>query len=191
MGDLTALHPGGIRTMDLAIEVEISDTQGLLRVDHGELARLVRRVLAAEERPSASISLALVDNTTIHGVNLAHLEHDFPTDVISFSLSDDGEPELSGELVVSVEMAIAAARDAGVNPLHELSLYVVHGLLHLCGYDDHDGADIVRMRRREDELLAEAGISIPSRCAAVDSGRKSATSLDSHEKTTSRARKAV
>ncbi len=176
--------------MDLAIAVEISDTQGLLRVDHGELTALVRRVLVAENRPGASISLALVDNATIHAVNWAHLKHDFPTDVISFPLSNAGDPEFSGELVVSVEMAIAAARDAGVEPRHELSLYVVHGLLHLCGYDDHDGADIVRMRQREDELLAQAGIVIPPRCGAVDPGLQTATSPVSHE-ATPRARKAV
>ncbi len=67
---------------------------------------------------------------------------------------------MAGELVVSAEMACAtAARELDVEPLAELSLYVIHGLLHLCGFDDHDDADISRMRQREDELLALNGLT--------------------------------
>src|SRR5437763_7629779 len=86
------------------VEVEISDTQGHLAVDHEALKALVRRVLEGEGagRPW-SISLALVDERTIREVNRRHLDHDCPTDVISFSLSDPDEPSSAGELVVSGE----------------------------------------------------------------------------------------
>jgi probable rRNA maturation factor len=140
------------------IKVEISDTQVHLRVDHPALARLVRTVLAAENRRHSSISIALVDDTTIHTLNRAHLGHDWPTDVISFPLSTPEAP-LAGELVVSAEMACAMARELDVEPFAELSLYVIHGLLHLCGFDDHNDADINRMRQREDELLALNGLT--------------------------------
>ncbi len=137
----------------MSIEVEISDTQGHLKVDRSALSALVRTVLSAEKRVSASISIALVDNTTIHTINRKHLDHDWPTDVISFPLSDPDDPVLAGELVVSAEMAGASARDRDIDPELELALYVVHGLLHLCGYDDQSEEDILAMRHREHELL--------------------------------------
>ena len=143
------------------IEVEISNTQGHLPVDVATLNQLVRVVLAAEDRHRGTISIALVDNATIHAINRTHLGHDWPTDVISFPLNGPDAQVVVGELVVSAEMACAFAREIGVEPSEELALYVVHGLLHLCGYDDHDDADRLRMRQREDELLSQVGLTNP------------------------------
>lgn len=142
-----------------AITVDVSDTQALLSVRPDLLAALARTVLVREQVQRASLSLALVDNATIHDLNRRYLNHDWPTDVISFLLSDPGDPELSGELVVSAEMAVEAARASSSDPAAELALYVVHGVLHLCGYDDQTEAGIAIMRRREAEILAAAGWS--------------------------------
>ncbi len=144
-----------------AIEVEISDTQGHLRVEPDDLAALVRAVLTAEGHRRASISIALVDQSTIHAINRSHLGHDWPTDVISFPLPEPEVPTMSGELIVSAEMAAVTAAEIGVDPRDELALYVVHGLLHLCGYDDLSEAGAAAMRRREDELLMACGRSNP------------------------------
>jgi len=139
------------------IEVEISDTQGHLRVAPEELADLVRAVLMAEGQPRASISIALVDQAAIHAINRSHLGHDWPTDVISFPLSGPTDTMLVGELVVSAEMAASTAAEIGVDPRDELALYVVHGLLHLCGYDDLSESETAAMRRRENVLLTALG----------------------------------
>ena len=147
--------------MQPEIEVEISNTQSHLQMEAASLDRLVRMVLAAQHRLRASISIALVDNPTIHAINQAHLGHDWPTDVITFPLADPDEPVLAGELVVSTEMACISAREFGVEPAAELALYVVHGLLHLCGFDDHDESARRTMRQREDELLSQAGFASP------------------------------
>jgi probable rRNA maturation factor len=136
-----------------AIEVEISDTQDHLHVAPGELTDLVRTVLTAEGHRRASISIAVVDRAAIHAINRLHLGHDWPTDVISFPLSGPSDPVLAGELVVSAETATATAAEIGAEPRDELALYVVHGLLHLCGYDDTSEPEAAAMRRREDELL--------------------------------------
>jgi probable rRNA maturation factor len=143
------------------IEVDVSDTQGHLRVDPATLEHLVRVVLAAENRSSGSISIALVDNATIGAIHRKHLGQDGATDVISFPLNDPDDLVLAGELVISTEMACNVAREIGVEPSDELALYVVHGLLHLCGYDDHDDVDRCRMRQREEEILSRAGVTIP------------------------------
>lgn len=139
-------------------QVEIADHQSHLRSDPEDLAGLARRVLEREGVLRSAISIALVDNAAIHDLNRKHLGHDWPTDVISFVLSEPDEPELSGELIVSAEMAAEMALAAGVDPRSELALYVVHGLLHLCGYDDLNERDAAVIRRREGEHLAREGI---------------------------------
>lgn len=139
------------------IVVEISNTQGFLDVNAECLAKLVQGVLRDEEIEQATISVALVDNATICRINHKHLAHDGPTDVISFTLSSPGDLELVGELVVSTEMAAASAAEVNTEPAAELALYVVHGLLHLCGYDDINEHDNHEMRARESAYLKRYG----------------------------------
>ena len=139
------------------IEVEISDTQSHLRIDREALADLAGRALVALGIERASISIAVVDDPTIRGINARHLGHDWPTDVISFGLSEPGEGELAGELVVSAEMAATTALASGADPMDELALYLVHGLLHLGGLDDSTAEEAAAMRIREGEILASLG----------------------------------
>src|SRR5262249_18394098 len=126
----------GGRPAGTSIDVEFNDNQGHLAVDHEALRRLVRRVLEAEGIERASVSVVLVADATIQDVNRRFLNHDWSTDVIGFPLSEPGEPDLHGELIVSAERAVVTARAAGGDPGTEIALYVVHGLLHWCGFDD-------------------------------------------------------
>jgi probable rRNA maturation factor len=160
-----------------SIEIEISDNQSHLIVDPSFLESVVRRTFAIEGIERASISIALVDDATIRVINRRHLNHDWPTDVISFTLNEPEDPVLAGELVVSTEMAASTARDVGVDPRSELALYVVHGLLHLCGLDDQSPEDADAMRRREGEVLAAEGLintyPLVGLSKADDEGRES------------------
>ena len=128
-----------------AIEVEISDTQSHLAADHDSLdgpdppGPRRRGGRAAPRSRSPWWTTPRSGRSTRR-----HLGHDWPTDVISFGLSEPGDPTLAGELVVSAEMAAATAREAGADPSAELALYVVHGLLHLCGLDDRTAEDAGR-----------------------------------------------
>ena len=135
--------------------LSLSFTQ--LRSDR--LAGMAVRVLRDEGIQRASISLALVDNATIQRINREHLGHDWPTDVISFVLSDPDEPVLAGEVIVSAEMARTTAADVAADPWAELSLYVIHGLLHLCGYDDATDEAARLMRAREERALRQEGLT--------------------------------
>ncbi|WP_010586048.1 rRNA maturation RNase YbeY [Schlesneria paludicola] len=154
--------------------IEIADQQSSLIVERAFLELAVARVLAEEGVASAKISLALVDDAEIHRVNRQFLGHDYPTDVISFRLDEQTEshdsaasallptemdaienaPPFEGELIVSTETAVREATAQGWSPTAELLLYVVHGLLHLCGYDDLTDDARPVMRTRERELLA-------------------------------------
>jgi probable rRNA maturation factor len=144
-----------------AIDVQVTNAQDHLSIERGPLVELARHVLRREGRDRALISIVLVDSATIHGINRDHLGHDWPTDVLSFPLSTSDLEVLSGELVVSAELAVEVAAANGARPFDELALYIVHGLLHLCGYHDDSTAGVHAMRRREDELLSECGMCNP------------------------------
>ena len=140
-------------------KIAIATPQETVAIDRKRVREIVRAVLDGEGVADAEISLAFVDNPTIHRLNQRYLQHDEPTDVLSFPLSDPNAAKLSGELVIGVEVAREQAAQRGHDVQAELALYVIHGLLHLCGYDDHDDADRRAMRERERHYLSR--LSLP------------------------------
>ena len=157
-------------------QIEIQRSTRLAAVPATRLRAIAKVVLSDELVERAEVSIAIVDDAEIHRVNREHLAHDCPTDVISFlyessrtSASSGEEPSppkrrgrglsLEGELVVSGETAMRESARHGLTPGGELALYVVHGLLHLCGYDDLTTPERRVMRRRERELMAALAIS--------------------------------
>lgn len=159
MNPQTTDDPDGSDPEIETVTVEVSNTQLYLAIDPDRVARLVRDVLEGEAITDACLSIAVVDDATIRALNRRFLDHDWPTDVITFPLSGPDEPTLSGELIVSAEMAAVTARESAAAPWDELSLYLVHGLLHLCGYDDRLDDDRDAMRQREGEILARLGLT--------------------------------
>ncbi len=142
--------------------LEIIDDQSLHKIDHDELAKVVQQILEYEQVSAAEISIVLLDNTAIHQWNRETLNHDFPTDVITFALNDPvystSNSCLEGELLVSVEMAAQLAGDIGWSVENECTLYVLHGILHLLGYDDLNETDRAVMRKKEHQVLTHLGM---------------------------------
>jgi probable rRNA maturation factor len=145
-------------------EIEINNEQDQLELPADWLRDIVQQTLAAEQVRSAVISVAVVDNPTIWRLNRRHLQHDYPTDVLSFLLESDPEAVpatgirgagrmIEGEVIVSAEMALEMAAQYHWQGADELCLYLVHGLLHLCGYDDLSPEEQIVMRRRERDIL--------------------------------------
>jgi rRNA maturation RNase YbeY len=85
-------------------------------------------------------------------MNRRFLGHDYTTDVICFRLGTPGR--LEGEVYVNLDRAHVQAGEYGVTHGHEAARLVIHGTLHLAGYDDRTPAKARRMRRREDQILA-------------------------------------
>ncbi|MGA2033356.1 MAG: rRNA maturation RNase YbeY [Thermoguttaceae bacterium] len=142
------------------ITVDVANQQTQLPLEEERLEEAVRVALAETGLPEARISLAVVDDATIGRLNRRFLGHEGATDVLSFLLERTDQC-LEGEVVVSAETARRVAAEFGWTPAEELLLYVVHGTLHLAGYDDATAADRVRMRRRERACLARCGIDNP------------------------------
>jgi probable rRNA maturation factor len=139
-------------------KVSIANPQEVVPVDRAFMRRVARAVLEGEGIVDAEISLAFVDNPTIHTLNKRYLQHDEPTDVLSFPLSEANARRLCGELVIGAEVAQAQAQERGHDVQTELALYVIHGLLHLCGHDDETPEQAAVMRERERHYLGELGL---------------------------------
>src|SRR6266566_3545727 len=138
--------------------ISVAVPQEIVAVDRGRMRAVARAVLAGEGVADYEISLAFVDNATIHQLNQRYLNHDEPTDVLSFPLSEPNAKKLAGELVIGAEVARAQAEGRGHDVQAELALYVIHGLLHLCGHDDKKPAAARAMRARERHYLAALGL---------------------------------
>lgn len=122
------------------------------------LERAVRHLLQQDQVLRAEISVAIVDDPTIHQLNRQFLEHDYPTDVLTFPLESPEENGLlAGEIIVSWDTAKKNAEELGLSAEGELLLYVVHGTLHLLGFDDHEEEDAAAMRDAERECLKALG----------------------------------
>ena len=139
-------------------QISIKNQQEAVPVDFRRLREVVRTVLDGEGKGDGRVGIALMDNATIHALNKRFLNHDEPTDVLSFPLSDPGSRKLEGDLAVGAEMAQAQAAARGHDVQAELALYVIHGLLHLCGYDDHEDEGRAAMRQRERHYLSLLGL---------------------------------
>jgi probable rRNA maturation factor len=131
-------------------------------INESRIADGVRAVLQAAGVTSGEISLTIVDNAEMHELNRRHLQHDYPTDVLSFLLERDVD-RLEGEIIVSADYAAEEA-NRYVWPMEdELLLYAVHGALHLVGYDDTTPDAAAEMRRQEKAVLSTFGLNPPGR----------------------------
>lgn len=134
--------------MNNAIVVEISNRQSRLPVDEQLMKRAVTLVIEESPYVSAEISIGVVDDQEMHQLNVSYLDHDYPTDVLSFPLTKTDE-FLAGEILVSIDTAESQAKDHGLSTGRELTLYVIHGALHLVGFDDKQESDRQVMRQKE------------------------------------------
>jgi probable rRNA maturation factor len=139
-------------------KVSIASPQETVPIERRRFREVAQAVLDGEGVRDYEISLAFVDDATVHRLNKQFLDHDEPTDVLSFPLSEPSSRKLQGELVIGAEVAKAAAAERGHDVQAELALYVIHGLLHLCGHDDSDDEGRRRMREAERHYLEQLGL---------------------------------
>jgi probable rRNA maturation factor len=111
------------------------------------------RTLTALGRADCEVHVALVDDREISRLNRRYRGARRATDVLAFNLASPGPSRLLGEVVISAETAARQAARLRIPVALELDLLLVHGLLHLVGYDDHAPAKARLMHEREREIL--------------------------------------
>lgn len=133
------------------IDVAVFNAHPAHRIRRAGVVAAVRHVAKGERRRQAAVSVVFVGNRTSARMNRMFLGHEGGTDVITFPL---GEGRLiEGEVYVNLDRARAQAREYGVRFADEVCRLVVHGTLHLFGYDDGTVALERRMKRHEDRYV--------------------------------------
>lgn len=118
----------------------------------------IRGVLEGYGEKEGRIQVILTDDTFILEMNRNFLGHDYYTDIITFDTSDYPEypkDAISGELYISVDTVRANAEEYGSTFPEEMHRVIIHGVLHLIGFDDHEPEDIQQMRNAEAQALAQ------------------------------------
>ena len=118
-----------------------------------ELGEWIDKLIREEGFKPGFVNYILCNDAYLLELNQKYLERDTLTDVIAFDYSEV-EGEVSGDVFISVERTFENAGKFGVSPEEELQRVIVHGTLHLCGYDDHDKDDKALMTSKEDKYLS-------------------------------------
>lgn len=113
--------------------------------------RWLKMVAGSEMRRLGAINIIFCSDNYILDVNMKYLQHDYFTDIITFDYCE--KDVLSGDLFISIDSVRENAQYYGTEFADELNRVMVHGLLHLIGYDDHSEADIAEMRQKENYYL--------------------------------------
>lgn len=147
----------------------VSNLQEKVPVDeqlHELVVRVAEEVLAVEGiEPAAEVSLVFVDDDYIQQLNRQYRGVDRPTDVLSFAL-EEGEPvpagggeRVLGDVVISLPAARRQGEEYGHGFAREVAFLTAHGVLHLLGHDHQEEEARLRMRAREEEVLARLGLT--------------------------------
>jgi probable rRNA maturation factor len=135
--------------------IHLVDQQKALPFDKDAFEPLVSQVLRLENQACDEVSIHLVESQTISSLHEQFFDDPSPTDCISFPLDDEEESfyRILGEVFICPETALNYAKEHSVDPYEETTLYLVHALLHLMGYDDIEEEDILEMRQAEKRHL--------------------------------------
>lgn len=139
--------------------ISIQNRQKLFPVDVGRLRRSLKRLLKELGFPDGDVSLLLVDDDQIREINKNYLQRDRPTNVISFAMREGGfgdlNPEILGDIILSAETAARDAMACDISFMDEVEFLLIHGLLHLLGYNHENvgSGEAEKMKKLEGELF--------------------------------------
>jgi probable rRNA maturation factor len=146
------------------VDVHVFDDQTALKLPSTIVQAIASSVVASEGHTYDEVSIHFVDTQTISELHQHYFNDPAPTDCISFPIDDPSTVgyKVLGDIFVCPEVAVEYSQAHGYNPYEEMTLYIVHGLLHLLGYDDIEDPDRALMRSAEQRHIAslkELGLS--------------------------------
>jgi rRNA maturation RNase YbeY len=140
------------------MEVLIGNRQDNHRISKKKIHQTAIAILNALDYPDAELSILIVNDQQIAQLNHQYLNREGPTNVIAFSMRQgqfsDIAPNLLGDVVISADTAQREAQSAGISTQDRFDQLLIHGTLHLLGYDhEHSAAEAHRMEKKTEELL--------------------------------------
>ena len=149
--------------------IEVHRRSNHVPISETAIEQAVRAALSAHACRHARLSVAVVDDAEITCLNESYLRHTGPTDVLAFDLDGDlSRSAVDGQIVASAETASREAPSRNVAPDAELLLYIIHGTLHLLGFDDASSPAATAMHQQEDALLTALGYGPVYQCGKHD-----------------------
>lgn len=139
------------------------------------LASITRRACVTLGVRSGDLSIRLADDHEMSRLHKQHKGTSGPTDVLTFDFTDPGDSQrghLEVEIIIGAEVAQREAVKRGHAPRNEALLYIIHGLLHCLGHDDHDPSQAAAMHRREDQVLKAVGVGAAYRTGGQRRSRR-------------------
>ena len=136
----------------MAIDIEIQFSSRSVKLSKTLIQQAVTQIASDYGWTEGEISIAIVDDPQIHQINKQYLDHDYPTDVISFDTTESDD-FLEGEVIASADTAQRVAEQNGWQASHELLLYIIHGMLHVIGLDDKSESKAKQMRAQEKHYI--------------------------------------
>ena len=136
--------------------IEVRNLHKDYKIDGPLLKKIIRRITGLVKRPGGlRVEVVFLSDSKIKELNRRHKKEDCPTDVLSFGLRADelGKGTILGEIFISIDRARDNSKVFGAKFEDEVILYVIHGILHLCGYDDGSSKDRLKMRKEERRVL--------------------------------------
>lgn len=134
------------------MEITLKNLQKKIPIPRGLILKAAKTAFRKLGFLQWSLSIVFVGTRRMRALNKKYLKHDYVTDVLTFDLG-----KKAGEIIICPHMAWVHARGQRTSTDSEIILYVIHGILHLAGFDDHKPEDTIEMRRRENELLKGKG----------------------------------
>ncbi len=136
------------------IQIEISNRYNRLNSPENSTRALFEVIEKSKKFPikPGELSVVFVSDEQMSEIHANFLNKQTPTDVITFQA--DAQMQSAGEIIVSVDHALSRAKELDVCFSRELCLYLLHGWLHLSGYDDQSKSERVKMRTAEQEAIA-------------------------------------
>jgi probable rRNA maturation factor len=136
------------------MQIKIANRHGRIRLPKAALTRLIKKICSRLDIGGGMLSFVFTSDLEIRSLNKKFFAKDQATDVIAFDLFDQGDPSgLLGEIIISLDQAIESASRFSGEREEELSLYIIHGLLHLKGFKDKTQPEKMRMRKKEKEII--------------------------------------
>ena len=148
------------------------------------IRNLTERILSAAGECNAAVSVEFIGDRRMRRLNAQYRGRDMTTDVLAFAMREAPGPRstLLGDVVISVSRAVKQAAEQGHPVKHELAVLLIHGILHLLGYDHERGEPEARRMRRKERALLLAVMPIPVmiKPRAAESSRQRATAIAKH-----------
>ena len=142
----------------MTIKINCENQNKRRKTDLLKAKKVARGALRALGKDSARLNITFFSNQKIRAFHRRYLGKDMSTDVMAFPAGKEGD--FLGDIAISSDKAAQNAKTYGLTFKEEIALYVIHGILHLAGYDDTTARKRARMKRKENELLQQARKSL-------------------------------